>query len=58
MATFVETMTTGVTGILSMLGSVTTSLLSNELFAFGLAVLVTSILIGIVSHLVRSGRNS
>ena len=56
MADFITSITAGVTGVLSMLASVTTSLLANDLFAFGLAIMVTGILIGIVSKLVKRGR--
>lgn len=56
MADFATTISTGVTEIMKMLASVTTSLLANDLFAFGLALLITSMLIGVVASLVRRGR--
>lgn len=56
MADFATTISTGVTEIMKMLASVTTSLLANDLFAFGLALLITVMLIGVVASLVRRGR--
>lgn len=56
MTELLASISSGVTEIMKMLGSVTTSLLGNELFAYGLAVLCTSMLIGIVASLVRRGR--
>ena len=56
MASFTESLTTGVTAIISMLKTVTSGLLENELFSFGLAVLITVILINVVASLVRRGR--
>lgn len=45
-----------VSGIIEMLGTVTTGLLSNNLFQLGLGIMITTILIGVVSKLVRRGR--
>lgn len=58
MATFLEGMAESVTSLMAMLQSVTTSLLSNNLFQLGLGILVVTIMIGIVKGLVkvRSGR--
>ena len=58
METFLEGMATSVTSLMTMLQSVTTSLLSNNLFQLGLALLVVTVMIGIVKGLVkvRSGR--
>ena len=58
METFLEGMAESVTSLMTMLQSVTTSLLSNNLFQLGLGILVVTIMIGIVKGLVkvRSGR--
>lgn len=58
MATFLEGMAESVTSLMAMLQSVTTSLLSNNLFQLGLGILVVTIMIGIVKGLVkvRGGR--
>lgn len=58
METFLEGMAESVTSLMAMLQSVTTSLLSNNLFQLGLGILVVTIMIGIVKGLVkvRSGR--
>mgnify|MGYP000344552040 CR=1 FL=1 len=56
MAEFLEGIATAVGEIVKMMGSVTTGLLSNNLFQLGLAIAITCILIGIVSKLVKKGR--
>ena len=58
METFLEGMAESVTSLMTMLQSVTTSLLSNNLFQLGLGLLVVTIMIGIVKGLVkvRGGR--
>ena len=56
MAEFATTISTGVAEIMKMIASVTTSLLSNDLFAFGVALLIATMLIGVVASLVRRGR--
>lgn len=58
METFLEGMAESVTSLMTMLQSVTTSLLSNNLFQLGLGMLVVTIMIGIVKGLVkvRGGR--
>ena len=58
METFLEGMAESVTSLMTMLQSVTTSLLSNNLFQLGLGILVVTIMIGIVKGLVkvRGGR--
>lgn len=56
MAEFAGTISTGVAEIMKMIASVTTSLLSNDLFAFGVALLIATMLIGVVASLVRRGR--
>lgn len=58
MADFITSLTSGVEGIMTLLGKVTTGLLSNDLFAFGVAVAVAVVLIGIVSSLIRRGRRA
>ena len=58
MAAFLTGIQTSVTSLMGMIASVTTSLLSNNLFQLGLGILVVTIMIGIVKGLVkvRSGR--
>lgn len=58
MEAFLTGIQTSVTSLMGMIASVTTSLLSNELFQLGLALLVVTIMIGIVKGLVkvRGGR--
>ena len=58
MAAFLTGIQTSVTSLMGMIASVTTSLLSNELFQLGLGLLVVTVMIGIVKGLVkvRSGR--
>lgn len=56
MAEFAGTISTGVAEIMKMIASVTTSLLGNDLFAFGVALLIATMLIGVVASLVRRGR--
>ena len=56
MAEFATSIATCVTEIMKMIASVTTSLLANDLFAFGVALLIATMLIGVVASLVRRGR--
>lgn len=56
MAEFLEGIATAVGEVVKMMGSVTTGLLSNNLYQLGLAIAITCILIGIVSKLVKKGR--
>lgn len=56
MAEFLEGIGTAVGEVVKMMGSVTTGLLSNNLYQLGLAIAITCILIGIVSKLVKKGR--